>query len=436
VPPRVRPPERRIFALLPLLLAAVMLSAPARAADSPQSQLEEVEKALEASRTRQADLQKQAEALANELAGLRQDEIAAARAAQAHEATLNDLEARLGALAGEEQAKTVELGRERAKQAQLLMALEGLAVSPPEGLLLAPGRPVDALRGAMLMGAAVEPIEERARDLKRRLDALATVRAEIAETRDQHRAEGDALAVQRGRIAALIERKTALQRQASAGAAESGLRQQQLAAQASDLRDLVDGIEREVRKQEADRREAARKEAARIAAERRAAATRQPAAENKLALAAPPPAQMDPTKPRNLRPFAESRGAVVFPAMGAIVRRFGEPDELGVATKGMSLETRPGAEVVAPFDGQVMFAGPFRGYGHILIIGHGDGYHSLLAGLDRVDCSVGQWLVAGEPVGAMPGGTEKPRLYLELRHNNQPINPLPWLVTHAEKVNG
>ena len=91
---------------------------------------------------------------------------------------------------------------------------------------------------------------------------------------------------------------------------------------------------------------------------------------------------------------------------------------------------------MAPFDGQVMFAGPFRGYGHILIIGHGDGYHSLLAGLDRVDCSVGQWLVAGEPVGAMPEGTEKPRLYLELRHNNQPINPLPWLVTHAEKVNG
>ena len=71
----------------------------------------------------------------------------------------------------------------------------------------------------------------------------------------------------------------------------------------------------------------------------------------------------------------------------------------------------------------MVFAGPFRGYGQILIIGHGDGYHSLLAGLDRIDSSVGQWLVAGEPVGTMPDGAGKPRLYLELRHDNQPINP-------------
>ena len=83
-----------------------------------------------------------------------------------------------------------------------------------------------------------------------------------------------------------------------------------------------------------------------------------------------------------------------------------------------------------------MFAGPFRGYGQILIIAHGDGYHSLLAGLDRVDSSVGQWLVAGEPVGTMAEGEDKPRLYLELRHDDQPINPLPWLATRVEKVNG
>jgi septal ring factor EnvC (AmiA/AmiB activator) len=92
--------------------------------------------------------------------------------------------------------------------------------------------------------------------------------------------------------------------------------------------------------------------------------------------------------------------------------------------------------VVAPFDGKVLFAGPFKGYGQILIIGHGDGYHSLLAGLDRVDESVGQWLVAGEPVGVMSQSSQKPRLYLELRHDGQPINPLPWLAIRDEKVNG
>ncbi len=92
--------------------------------------------------------------------------------------------------------------------------------------------------------------------------------------------------------------------------------------------------------------------------------------------------------------------------------------------------------MVAPYDGRVLFAGPFRGYGQILIIEHDDGYHSLLAGLDRLDVSVGQWLVTGEPVGTMPKGEDKPRLYLELRHDGQPINPLPWLATSNEKVSG
>jgi septal ring factor EnvC (AmiA/AmiB activator) len=92
--------------------------------------------------------------------------------------------------------------------------------------------------------------------------------------------------------------------------------------------------------------------------------------------------------------------------------------------------------VVAPWDGRVEFAGPFRGYGQILIIEHGDGYHSLLAGLERIDVAVGQALVAGEPVGVVKSGEGKPSLYLELRRHGQPIDPLPWLSLRDEKVTG
>ena len=91
-----------------------------------------------------------------------------------------------------------------------------------------------------------------------------------------------------------------------------------------------------------------------------------------------------------------------MPVVGKLKRRYGETDEYGAASKGILIETRPGGQVVAPFDGRIEFAGPFRGYGQILIIEHGDGYHSLLAGLERIDGEVGQWLVAGEPVGIMP----------------------------------
>jgi septal ring factor EnvC (AmiA/AmiB activator) len=127
---------------------------------------------------------------------------------------------------------------------------------------------------------------------------------------------------------------------------------------------------------------------------------------------------------------------MIYPASGRLMVRYGENDEFGMASKGLTFETRAGAQVIAPFDGRVLFSGPFKGYGQILIIEHGDGYHSLLAGLDRVQGVVGQWLVAGEPVGLMAGGDAKPHLYLELRHDGQPINPLPWLATRDEKVSG
>jgi len=90
----------------------------------------------------------------------------------------------------------------------------------------------------------------------------------------------------------------------------------------------------------------------------------------------------------------------------------------------------------APHHGRRPVAGPCHGDGQILIIDHEGGYDSLIAGLERLDVSVGQWLTTGEPAGIMPKGEERPRLYLELHHGGQPINPLPWLATSNEKVSG
>jgi septal ring factor EnvC (AmiA/AmiB activator) len=147
-------------------------------------------------------------------------------------------------------------------------------------------------------------------------------------------------------------------------------------------------------------------------------------------------AALDPARPKNLRPFAAARGAMVMPVAGRLKLRYGESDEFGAVSKGIVVLAPAGGRVVAPFDGRIEFAGPFRGYGQILIIEHGDGYHSLLAGLERIDGVVGQWLVSGEPVGIMPTGDREAALYLELRRHSQPINPLPWLATRDDKVSG
>ncbi len=86
--------------------------------------------------------------------------------------------------------------------------------------------------------------------------------------------------------------------------------------------------------------------------------------------------------------------------------------------------------------GKIVFAAPFRSYGLLLILDCGAGYHFVLAGLDRLDVQVGRRVQAREPVGAMAGwdphtSAARPTLYLELRHNGQPVNPVPWLKARA-----
>jgi septal ring factor EnvC (AmiA/AmiB activator) len=93
--------------------------------------------------------------------------------------------------------------------------------------------------------------------------------------------------------------------------------------------------------------------------------------------------------------------------------------------KGITVESRNRAQVVSPFDGNVVFSGPFRGYGNMIIIEHGDGYLSLLSGFETVNVELGQMLLAGEPIAQMPV-EGKSELYVEIRKNNQPINPSAW----------
>ena len=211
-----------------------------------------------------------------------------------------------------------------------------------------------------------------------------------------------------------MTRMVALQEKAQNDSAETADRIEKLTSDAKDLKDLL----------------------ARIAAQR----PKEPAPDaagagsksTQEAALQPPPGATG-----GARSFSAAHGSLLLPARGRIVKLFGQPTASGLANRGVTIRTRAEARVVAPYDGQVAFAGPFRGYGQLLIIDQGEGYHILLAGLSRIDCVVGQWLQAGEPVGVMgPAENGDPQLYVELRHDGEPINPLPWMASHSEKVNG
>lgn len=439
-------PDRFLALLSPLIVAAGAVLGSAHAEDTPQSQLDAVQKQIEQTKQQQQTLSQQSSALATEIEQLRAQQVAAAQSIQAHEVALTRLEAQRAQLTQDIKTKGAELQKRRSEQQAVLAALLHLARNPPIGIALADGTPIDLLRGGILMGAAVPPLVEHAKRLGSELQTMNDLQDQLRNAETQHRDEADALGKEQTRLAALASQKSILQHQASQGAAASAQQVQRLASQASDLKDLIaraEAAERAREEREAREAEARRKreaEAARLAAAAAAAprpesrtGTSNPAEQPAVAAAPRPP---DPARPAGIRPFSQAQGRMVVPAAGEMVGGFGGTAPTGESAKGITFATRPGAEVVAPFDGRVVFAGAFRGYGQILIIGHGDGYHSLVAGLDRIDSSVGQWLVAGEPIGRMSANEAKPRLYLELRHNGQPINPLPWLATRDEKVKG
>jgi septal ring factor EnvC (AmiA/AmiB activator) len=177
-----------------------------------------------------------------------------------------------------------------------------------------------------------------------------------------------------------------------------------LAHQAKDLRDLFTRLEKVRKEKEARRKRALEAESKKMA--------------SKLA--------RKPEFKKKTSKFSKAKGKLALPARGEIVVNYGQKELKGLSSKGIKILTRNRAQVVSPYDGEVSFAGPFRGYGNLIIIEHGEGYHTLLAGLGNFDCEVGQELLAGEPVGQMPE-SYKPKLYVELRKNSHPINPIIWM---------
>ena len=137
------------------------------------------------------------------------------------------------------------------------------------------------------------------------------------------------------------------------------------------------------------------------------------------------------------QPFGSRKGRLSNPVIGRVAAQYGQPISKGRTHKGLTLETGKSAQVIAPYEGKVAFSGPFRSYGELLIIEHNGGYHTLLAGMARIDVTVGQWVLTGEPVAIMGrDGIHKPLLYLEIRRNSQPINPLSWLAIRKGKISG
>ena len=388
----------------------------------------EQKKAIEA----QAQLKREIEAIGDDRRQLNQQLIDTAARIRAVEAQVADAQDRLKPLDMREQALRQSLEDRRAVMAEVLAALQRIGRHPPPALLITAEDALQALRSAMMLGAVLPEMRHEADLLIADLAELTRIRAQIADERDGLTRDLAALGAERQRLGLLTDQRQKQEAESEQALEQERQRAAQLARQADSLKDLIAKLEEGLGPTGRNGRPGGDK-----------------GAEGGPDLAA----LSDPGRLAPAIAFSAARGRLPLPVNGVRIKEFGAPDGIGGTEKGLTVAARPGAQITAPCDGWVVYAGPFRNYGQLLILNAGSGYHVLLAGMERISVDPGQFVVTGEPVAVMgDGGGQVPAalaagsgqagsaqsvLYVEFRKDGTPVDPGPWWATNnGEKVRG
>jgi septal ring factor EnvC (AmiA/AmiB activator) len=386
-----------------------------------EAELESIRRFLQVSEKRQAALKGEVAAIEADRAALSADLLRTAERMRQVETGIEGVEARLADLYADEEGLRRSLRRRRAVLADVLAALQRMGGTPPPALLARPDDAVGAIRGSILASSVVPVIRNEAEALAADLRELAVLRERITAERDSLETRYAALGEERLRIDLLVASKRELHDRTRTALAAEETRAAELAAKAGSLEALITTLEREL--------EAAAGPAAE-GADRAATEAPRDAAEAARRLA-------DPSRIEPAVAFEDAHGLLPIPVAGKTMLRYGEDDGLGGHAQGLSIAAEPGARVVSPADGWVVYAGPFRSYGHVLILNAGGGYHIVLAGMERTEVSLGQFVLAGEPVAVMGAKrlasldrfdqtSASPVLYVEFRKDGAAIDPGPW----------
>ena len=344
---------------------------------------------------------------------------------------IEDIGARLEGLKKEEATIRASLAQRRDVLAEVLGALQRMGLNPPPAILVKPEDALSSVRSAILLGAVVPEMRVQTDILVANLKELTRVTTSIEAERGRLTARMTDQAAEKQRLTMLLEAKRKVQAETEEALAEERKKVRGLAAKARSLKELIASLEKD-----ADKRRAA-EEAARAAAQKAAAeaATEEEAAAAEAELAALPVPEANQLAAA--APFSALKGQIALPVIGKVKRRFGTSDGSGSTLMGDMVATQSGSIVTAPADGKILYAGPFRSYGQLLILDAGDGYHVVLAGMTALNVASGQSVLAGEPVGAMGEARvasaaasvdEKniPELYVEFRKDGKPVDPAPW----------
>lgn len=401
-------------ALLLAIACAVLLGAAAYAAagqlyDDPAETREALRQALaERQLAEKRSKQLEAEAArATEAADKTQREAAAlaARIQQA-EAGIAAAEARIAMVDRERAALREALGRQQGPLVRLTAALQQFSRRPAALSILRPGSVRDIVYTRAMLASTIPVVNQRTSGLRADLARSRELRQQAVQAAGVLRDEQQRYDSRHKELAALETQQRLASREVGGDAAREAERALALAEQARDLDTLVGELDK--------------------------------AGNLRRQLAALPGPVMRPDDPSQARSAAASEAPATggeanagpapspyyLPVTGRTVGGFGAPTDAGPSTS-LTLAPRAGAQVVAPAAGRVAFAGPYRGYGQIVIIEHAGGWISLVTGLARIDVRVGDRLVGGSPIGV--AGPGRPTIALELRRDGKAVNPLQFV---------
>lgn len=328
---------------------------------------------------------------------------AAALAARIQEAEAQILadEARIRIIGRQRADLRAQLARRQKPLVELTGALQRLSRRPPLVALLRPGSLSDSVHTRALLESMLPQVQRRTAALRSELARARALQEQAKAAEGALQDEIARLNARRRDLGAMEVRQRQAARDANGGASREAERALALAEKARDLGGLVKGLE----------------EAAALR-DRLAALpgpVLRPAAGQAVSEASYAPSPS---------PTLTALPDFLLPVTGRLISGFGDASR-GTMARGITMAVRAQAQVVAPSAGRVAFAGPFAGYGQIVIIDHPGGFTSLITGLAKLSAQVGGNVVAGSPLGS--AGAGQPQVTLELRKDGRPVNPLDQL---------
>ena len=335
---------------------------------------------------------------------------------------IEDIADRLEGLKQQEEGIRHSLAARRDVLAEVLGALQRMGLNPPPAMLVKPEDALSSVRSAILLGAVVPELRSETEILL----------ADLKELYACHRLDRGRARAAGGSRRRADRRKAAAQPAARRKAAAAGRDRSRARPEHATL----GRTGRQGRQPEGPDRVAGKGDRGARSAQEKA---RAPQAEQAKARggACGDAGSGEQPPGRNRAVFAHCRASSRCLWQAVSRGDSAHDDGNGGVMLGDMVATQSGAIVTAPADGSVLYAGPFRSYGQLLILNAGDGYHVVLAGMGRISVAQGQSVLAGEPVGAMGEarvastsasgiGNAGPELYVEFRKDGKPVDPAPW----------